>query len=168
MEKEYFLKNHNDEVFSFRLISKDIYEKMYSNGLWTESAKHCNVKCSMPMETVYVQDGKFLGIMKENNYQGYAIYCTNELFFYLLESNELIFFNEDNSDLLSLNYMLICSKNEVETIKKNHNLTQFGNFFCDEKYYKTDDGRCMILFDDGIAEVFMSLEDLQMMDRITG
>ena len=44
----------------------------------------------------------------------------------------------------------------------------FSNPTAEEKYYELDDGRYMIVFNDGVAEVFMNINDMKIMDEITG
>lgn len=82
--------------------------------------------------------------------------------------SSLIFFSNAGSDLSSLSYMLIASEPEVEVIKKKHCMNQISDPAADEKYYELDDGRYMIIFNDGFAEVFMNIEDMKIMDEITG
>lgn len=168
MEKKYILKLYDDTIIDFKLISKDIFEELLRRENWTEYTEHLTDKCSMPLLRAYKNKSEYLAIIRDNNSTGYAIYCTNEIFFHLLEKNILIFFSNSESDLSSLSYMLIASEAEVETIKKKHRMNQFSNPKAEEKYYELDDGRYMIVFNDGVAEVFMNINDMKIMDEITG
>ena len=168
MEKKYFFKLYDDTIIDFKLISKDVFKELIKRENWTEYTEHLTDKCSMPLLRAYKNKSEYLAIIRDNNSTGYAIYCTNEIFFRLLEKNILIFFSNSESDLSSLSYMLIASEAEVETIKKKHRMNQFSNPTTEEKYYELDDGRYMIVFNDGVAEVFMNIKDMKIMDDITG
>lgn len=168
MEKKYILKLYDDTIIDFKLISKDVFEELLRRENWTEYTEHLTDKCSMPLLRAYKNKSEYLAIIRDNNSAGYAIYCLNEIFFRLLEKNILIFFSNSESDLSSLSYMLIASETEVETIKKKHSMNLFSNPTAEEKYYELDDGRYMIVFNDGVAEVFMNINDMKIMDEITG
>lgn len=168
MEKKYIFKLYDDTIIDFKLISKDVFEELLRRENWTEYTEHLTDKCSMPLLRAYKNKSEYLAIIRNNDSTGYAIYCTNEIFFRLLEKNILIFFSNSESDLSSLSYMLIASESEVETIKKKHRMNLFSNPTAEEKYYELDDGRYMIVFNDGVAEVFMNINDMKIMDEITG
>ena len=168
MEKEYSVKLYDDSVVEFKLISKDVFDELLTHQGWVEYSDPFTYECSLVFTKAYTNGSEFIAL-KEKNIKENAVYSRNEAFFNLLKENELVFFGERKYDPDSFHYMLMYYIEKTSIILKNHKIKKIkGDSKEQEGYYEIDDGRYLFLFNDGRAEVFMNLKDMEILESIIG
>ena len=168
MEKEYSVKLYDDSVVEFKLISKDVFDELLTHQGWLEYLYPLQFQCSLPFVKAYTNGSEYIALMKKNIKQN-AVVCQDEMFFSLLKEPELVFFGERKYDPDSFHYMLMYYIEKTSIILKNHKIKKIkGDSKEQEGYYEIDDGRYLFLFNDGRAEVFMNLKDMEIFESIIG
>lgn len=165
MEKEYFIKLHDDSILEFKLISEDVFDEMVKQEGWVEYPEILKIQNTVCFKSAYTNGKEFVALINDVKKDN-AILSKDKLFFQLLKDRVLVFFGERKYNPDDAHFMLMIPKEKVDTLFMNHTKTQI--YAAAEKYYKLDDGRCLILFNDGGAEVFMNLRDMEILKDFIG
>lgn len=168
MEKEYFVKLHDDSILEFKLISQDLFDKMITQDGWVEYPEVLKIQNTLRFRSAYTNGTEYVALTKDVKKDN-AILTKDRLFFQLLKKRELVFYGERNYNPDDAHFMLMYYNEQTSEIQRNHKIKKIkGDMNVKEGYYEIDDGRYMFMFEDGRAEVFMNLRKMEILQDFIG
>lgn len=64
MEKEYFVKLHDDSILEFKLISQDLFDKMIKQDGWVEYPEVLKIQNTLRFRSAYTNGTEYVGLMQ--------------------------------------------------------------------------------------------------------
>lgn len=168
MEKEYFIKLHDDSILEFKLISEDVFDEMVKQEGWVEYPEILKIQNTVCFKSAYTNGKEFVSLINDVKKDN-AIFSKDKLFFQLLKDRVLVFFGERKYNPDDAHFMLMYYNEKTSAILRNHKIKKIsGDLGKEEGYYEIDDGRYMYMFEDGRSEVFMNLRDMEILQDFIG
>lgn len=166
MKENFYVKLHNDKLLEFRYVYTKIIDSLLSKESWAELSEYENKKTTIPFSFVGTNGKDYVAKCKTKSLSQYGFIFSNDLFLKLISENKLVFFTPPKCNFERIFFMEILSNEEICILKKNHLFYRIMEEKKFEKYYKSEDNRFLMEFNDGTGELFMTMEDLKAMDDL--